>query len=321
MKKITEPEIVREASLNGGYHWLLEILIFICVFLVGNMAETIPLLVPTVVHMAINGISVSIEQLPDWMMILSLYSTALMTVIVILFCVYIQKRTIRTVGFCKEAAIREYLVGALIGIVLFGLTMLICWATGSISFQTQRFSVFVWLLYLIGFLFQGMSEEVLCRGYFLVSIARKNNLFLAVFLSSLSFSLFHIFNQGVTFLALVNILLFGVLMALYFLKRGNIWGVCGIHSLWNFVQGNVFGVQVSGMSVSASPIIATASESRKIWNGGTFGAEGGLAVTIVLIVGIMILLLFVGSRTGQQKKTETVPIEKQDEANIYNPFS
>jgi membrane protease YdiL (CAAX protease family) len=80
-------------------------------------------------------------------------------------------------------------------------------------------------------------------------------------------------------------------MAVYLLKRGNIWGAGAIHSMWNFTQGNIFGIQVSGIDKLPSIFAFDASQSGELINGGAFGLEGGLAVTIVLALAIIIALL------------------------------
>ena len=59
-------------------------------------------------------------------------------------------------------------------------------------------------------------------------------------------------NSGLTPLSLVNLFLFGVAMALYLLKTDTVCGVAGIHGAWNFAQGNLFGILVSGQPSGTS---------------------------------------------------------------------
>jgi membrane protease YdiL (CAAX protease family) len=100
----------------------------------------------------------------------------------------------------------------------------------------------------------------------------------------------HYGNSGINLLGLLNLFLFGVFAALYFLRRGSIWGISAIHSMWNFAQGNVFGCAVSGNSGMDSIFSTTSQSANTIFNGGAFGPEGGLGVTIILSIGIIILL-------------------------------
>lgn len=321
MKLPGRSRMIRDAAEKGGQKWYLEILIFLGVFAVATFLEAIPQAIGQVL-LSVQTRELFPSEYPDWFMILSLFSTALMTVAVILFCKLVQKRDLSSVGFSRKGAVTEYLVGAVAGTVLFGMAILICVLTRSLTLTVQRFSVGVWILYLIGFLIQGMSEEVLCRGYFMVSVARRNHLALAVFLNSFVFSLLHVFNPGVTPLALLNVMLFGVLASFYVLRRGNLWGACAAHSLWNFVQGNVFGVSVSGTGSGASLMAATQIDGKEIWNGGAFGAEGGLAVTIVLILGILAVLFLMKDRKWEEETSESdrSQVSSPNESGQYNPF-
>lgn len=302
--------MLREAETTPGYRIWLEILLFIGVFFVSQLAMGIPVgvaevfwLVPHILEGELPDMQALLNDMPDWLLLVQLFSTAIITFLTLLFCKTVQKRKLPSVGFRKPHALREYLLGALIGILLFAAAVGICALTGSVKLETSKFSVVMWLLFFVGFLIQGMSEEVLCRGYFMPSVARRHPLWLAVLLNSLLFSLLHAVNPSVTPLALLNILLFGVLISLYVLRRGDIWGACAMHSLWNFVQGNVFGISVSGTGSGASPLTATLPEGKALWNGGSFGLEGGLAVTLVLAVGIL-LIVFLLPNEKEPEATE-----------------
>ncbi len=301
MRKLERTAMLREAQTQTGLSWGLEIAVFLAVFGVGQLLTSIPVSIAQIAWMLPqigNGNlpsdpSAILFQLPDWFLLISLLSTAVATVCTVLFCRLVQKRRLPSLGFRRRRAFREYLVGALTGALLFALAIALCLVTGSVKLSVTAFSLPLWFLFLLGFLIQGMSEEVLCRGFFLPSLARRSSLTLAVLVNSVMFSLLHVFNPGITFLALVNITLFGLLASLYVLRRGDLWGACAMHSLWNFVQGNVFGVNVSGNASGPSPLSAELLPAHSLWNGGGFGLEGGLSVTVVLSIGILILWFLV----------------------------
>jgi hypothetical protein len=77
-------------------------------------------------------------------------------------------------------------------------------------------------------------------------------------------------------------------MALYKarLDAGQLWGVFGIHTVWNWTQQVVFGLPNSGVAVSPeySLFVVTPNTSlpEPIWGGG-FGPEGTLAASLVLL--------------------------------------
>jgi hypothetical protein len=93
---------------------------------------------------------------------------------------------------------------------------------------------------------------------------------------------------------LINLVLFGLFASVYTLKANSIWGICAFHSIWNFAQGNIFGIPVSGLSLNASVFSFKPTDSGTLFNGGGFGLEGGLAVTIVLVVSIIITMTVKG---------------------------
>jgi membrane protease YdiL (CAAX protease family) len=301
---------------------IIEILVFIAVFLVTalvfqGIVSTIAL-VPIILFdeefraliqaTAANGqgapgldfaaameISDRITQSPA-MSAVALFSTLGCIVGVLIYCRVIERRKIATMGLRRGHAIREYLVGMLIGFLLFALVVLICVACGTLTYEGLAYgSIGLLVLFFCAFAIQGMSEELLCRGYFLVSLARKQSLAVAVVVSSSFFGVLHLFNAGVQALAVANIILFGCFMAVYLLKRGNIWGAAAIHSVWNFVQGNVFGLQVSGTEMPTSVFFFQATADGTLINGGAFGPEGGLATTVVLAAALVVALLMKSS--------------------------
>ena len=106
----------------------------------------------------------------------------------------------------------------------------------------------------------------------------------------LLFAMRHLGNDGVSPLALINLTLFGIFASVYFIKSGNIWGIGAFHSIWNLAQGNFYGIRVSGIVTTCSVLASSPVEGRSLINGGSFGLEGGLAVTVVLLAGTAFLL-------------------------------
>ena len=297
-------DMIREAAEKGGLKWYFEILVFLGVFLTAAIAGAVLQIIPDLlISLAFGNGQRALAH--ECSLIVSLFLTAVTTVMVILFCKFVQHRHPRTLGFRGTHPVREYLVGLFVGAALFCGAVLLCVLTGSLTLTARSFSVGLWILYLAGFLIQGMSEEVLCRGYFMVSLARRNHLALAVFLNSAFFSLLHIMNDGVTPLALFNVMLFGIFASLYVLRRGDLWGACAMHSIWNFLQGNVFGVRVSGAETRVSPFSAAQTDGHWAWHGGKFGAEGGLAVTLVLLVSIAVVLFLLKNRPEREPDGQT----------------
>ena len=302
-----KPQMVKDATAaKKGMFWLLEILVFVVVLIVSNVAMLLIQLPVTLAmlfsdrgfvkavvdgdRMATYLIGAKIAS-SDICMLTMLGSEILMIVVVCLFCKLLQKRKMSTLGFCKKGMVKEYLIGALAGFVVFSVALWGAVALGALDmpFFSFNFSVGLFLLYLVGFMIQGMAEEVLCRSYFMVSVARRYPLWLAVVLNATVFALLHLGNGGLSVLSIINLILFGIFASFYFVRRGNIWGIGAFHSVWNWIQGCFYGVRVSGMDMSNSLFTTHTGRSADWLSGGDFGLEGSIFVTIVFVIGIVIL--------------------------------
>ena len=233
-----------------------------------------------------------INNLPEWFTVLSLFETAIMTLLVIVYCHGIDGRSYASMGLRRKGMAKNYGFGYLIGIVMITAAVALAVLLGGAKFTGLNSSVSVLyiVVFFLGYLVQGMSEEVCFRGYFMVSCANRVHVGIAVFLSSLAFSAMHLANAGISLFAFINLTLFGVFMAVYVLRTDDLWGACAIHSAWNFFQGNIFGISVSGGAMSSSVFGTAFADGHELISGGAFGIEGGICTTIVLAVATALVL-------------------------------
>ena len=213
-------------------------------------------------------------------------------IFVIVLCVlvahFIQHRTL---GFKFKRAIFHYLRGCITGFGMIAAAVFVGVITKVFTFHglSNWMNVRLILLFFGGYVIQGMAEEVLCRGFIMLSIVRKNKVWLAIAFSSLIFALMHISNTGFGLLPMINLFLFAVFEAIYLLETDNIWGISAIHTAWNFTQGCVFGLSVSGEELMPS-VFRVSCNDAAILSGGQFGPEGGLVVTLILVCSLAMLL-------------------------------
>ncbi|MDE5780117.1 MAG: CPBP family intramembrane metalloprotease [Lachnospiraceae bacterium] len=306
MKDLVEkPAVVLEAAeKKAGLNWILEIIVFVAMFIVITIAQMIILTPGQIILFSLDStyqaaVSTGNKDVimeaamklseTDFYTILTLFSDIAMILVVCLFCRLIQKRGLHTIGFCKTHILKEYIIGLAAGFLFFSVAVLLGVLTGGLSITgfSSKFSIGIFILYLLGFMIQGMAEEVLCRGYMMVSFARKYPMIAAILVNSIFFAMLHLLNNGITVLAFINLVLFGIFASFYFIRRGNIWGIGAFHSIWNLVQGNFYGISVSGMNSGNSLLITTARDGKELLNGGAFGMEGSIWVTVVLLAGII----------------------------------
>lgn len=298
-----------EAAQSARYkpRLIFQLLIFLVVFGCANVITTMICTIPTVIWAVQEAIGGDVDdamqlvtRMPSWLTLVMLAGAGAQTVAAIFYCRLIEQRPLRSMGFRRDGWLRRYLIGFAVGAGLLLAAAGICVLGGAMQFsRAAQPSVGYVLLFLLGFVIQGMGEEVMMRGYVLVSLTSRVPKAAAVGISAVLFGLLHLSNQGMGLLPLCNLILFGVLAGVYFLRFDDIWGICGVHSAWNFVQGNVLGIQVSGIADLPTLMTASTTSSGALLHGGAFGLEGGLAVTGVMTLSIAALVLIPGRRQGR----------------------
>ncbi len=222
----------------------------------------------------------------------SLFCTILGTLTAVIYCRFVEARHLSSMGVRKKQAGIHYFQGLAVGLLMMTAAVLISAALGINRIKLcSNINFGIITLFAAGFFIQGMSEEFIFRGYLMNTLASRHNPWTAVLISSAAFSLAHIVNPGFNLLVFFNLSLFGVFAGLYMIAFDDIWGVCAVHSIWNFSQGNIFGISVSGTGETESLLSVTAVSSSKLLTGGEFGIEGSIVTTAVLLTGIILVLI------------------------------
>ena len=131
---------------------------------------------------------------------------------------------------------------------------------------------------------------------------------LGVGLSSLIFAFYHSLNPNLNPLAVINLILFGLFMAMYVLFDESIWGVFGLHSAWNWAQGNIFGLPVSGMDAGGGTLVNLRFHGPTWFTGGAFGPEAGIPVTVLLVISILVTGSLLYNRTRPVSTESDLPV-------------
>jgi hypothetical protein len=155
------------------------------------------------------------------------------------------------------------------------------------KFDSVRKTINQTLITLLIFLLVGWNEELLSRGYHLQNISDGLNIFWGVFISSITFGILHLANFNATWQGAIGVILAGIFLAVSYLWSGQLWLPMGLHIGWNFFEGVVFGLPVSGLDTYR--LIRISVNGPFIWTGGAFGPEGGLVLIPSLIVGLLMV--------------------------------
>ena len=208
----------------------------------------------------------------------------------------IERRSLSSIGLNKNNWLKKYLLGFFIGLVMMSIIVLILLSFGYITIEKNPIqpvgvsAISSVLVILFGWIIQGATEEIVTRGWLLNVLSNKYNIGVGLLISSTLFGLMHLSNPNVNYIAVINIILVGLFYGFYVIKTNDLWAVCGMHTAWNFAQGNLFGFEVSGIDVSVGSLIDLNLVGSDFVTGGIFGPEAGIVATFILLVSIGILL-------------------------------
>ena len=229
-------------------------------------------------------------------LLITLFSFAFISLLVFFRVKVIEKRSFSSIGFNKNNWLKKYSLGFLIGLAMMSIIVLILFPFGYITVEKNPIqpvgisAIASVLVILFGWIIQGATEEIVTRGWLLNVLSTKYNIGVGLLISSTLFGLMHLTNPNVNYIAVINIILVGLFYGLYVIKTNDLWAVCGMHSAWNFAQGNIFGFKVSGLDVSVGSLIDLNLVGSDFVTGGIFGPEAGITATFILLASIGILL-------------------------------
>jgi uncharacterized protein len=187
-------------------------------------------------------------------------------------------------------------IGTAAGLLLFSAVVGVLYLLGSYHVTgTNPDAPWVPALLMVG-LGAGIGEEIICRGVLFRIVEEGMGSWWALLVSALFFGAMHVGNPGATLwssaaIAIEAGLLFGMI---YHVTRS--LSVCmGLHAAWNFAQGTIYGIPVSGTPADGWLV---STRSGPDWlSGGVFGAEASV-IALTLCSLCTLALLVVALRRG-----------------------
>ena len=222
------------------------------------------------------------------------YAAALLAMLVS-YALYVRLVERRAAGELALGQLREGVGGSLVGAAIFSLIIAVLWVLGIYSITGSNGWVTMFGALWIG-LFPGISEELIFRGVLYRIIEESLGTWIALISTSVLFGFAHIANPGATVFSSVAIALeAGLLLGMAYTLTKSLWFPMGIHFAWNFVQGGVYGVNVSGLPTPSWLVSKMAGP--ELLSGGAFGAEASL-ISVVLCLGLFGIFWFLAQRRG-----------------------
>lgn len=132
----------------------------------------------------------------------------------------------------------------------------------------------------------GVFEETLFRGILFRFLEEGFGSWIALTLTALFFGLSHWGNPNATvWSALAIALEAGILFGAVYMATRSLWIAMGLHTAWNFLQGNIFGVAVSGNGAPTDSLFRPIIQGNPWLTGGAFGIEASV-IAVVLGLGL-----------------------------------
>ena len=205
----------------------------------------------------------------------------------------ISKLSTKQLGFSKDNILSSYFKGALFGTLQILFVFSIILGLKAIEvYYVLNIPMIVFIKVFIFFIFQGLFEEILFRGYLMPLFSKVIGIKFTIILLSFLFTCIHLLNPNLNIIGLTNVFLAGVTFSLIYYYTGNIWLVGAMHTFWNFILGFIVGSQVSGIPTFYSILFSLSIEGKDLISGGEFGFEASIVETILeLAISLFVIYL------------------------------
>ncbi|MBL7993906.1 CPBP family intramembrane metalloprotease [bacterium] len=198
---------------------------------------------------------------------------------------FLDKRKFVSIGLLLNMrSFKELAWGLLIGFIMLTVAVGLMWVMGYEEISLAQNDSSYFLLGFLGnillYIAVGFNEEILFRGYIFQVFIEGTNKWIPLITLSLLFGVAHLGNPNVSPFGFANIVLAGALLSLAYIQTKSLWLPIGIHIAWNFTQGYIWGLPVSGTTV-VMPLTVSMETGPDMITGGSFGPEGGAMCTLV----------------------------------------
>lgn len=221
---------------------------------------------------------------------------------------WIERRN--PVELAPVRALPEALAGLAMGLALFASVVLILWTSGFYHPRgwgaPRNIASGIVFAVLAGFL-----EEIIFRGFLFRLFSKIAGTWGALLLTAALFGAAHAGNPSATLGSSIAIAIeAGLLLGAAYAVTIRLWLPIGLHIGWNFCEGSIFGMTLSGTTMQPG-ILRGTLQGPKLMTGGAFGPENSL-VAVLLCLSVAAVLLW---RTIKLGRIEPPPWIRSQGAN------
>lgn len=226
--------------------------------------------------------------------LITYYGYIVISGVALLYWKLIEKKPLSEMGLTKRFG--NYFIGAVVGVILLVLSVAAIVLTGNMEYHGvfENVDILMILLLFGGFIIQGATEEILCRGIVLHALKEKTSVWIAIAVSTVLFIIPHwssLFDGGTVYgvIGVANLVLISIIFSLLTVRFKSIWAACGLHSFWNAILYSVLGLNLSGKDETVTAVFDMQSVGKNIWNGGEYGIEASIITAVVLALAAVLL--------------------------------
>ncbi|HKX92545.1 MAG TPA: type II CAAX endopeptidase family protein [Sphingomicrobium sp.] len=195
--------------------------------------------------------------------------------------------------------LRHLLLGLLGGTVLFSIAVAIAGLLGIYRIVGVGSLNGLLAALVVPTIGAAVLEEILFRGILFRWLEQFGGSWLALLLTSALFGAAHLGNPNASWIAAVGIAMeAGVMLGAAYMLTRSLWLPIGIHAAWNFTQGQIYDIPVSGTDVEG--FVDARLSGDPLLTGQGFGLEASvIAITVATLFGLWLLRLAI--RKGELK--------------------
>jgi CAAX protease family protein len=279
------------------------------------------LVLATVAGITAIGLSGTFRWLPGRLALLFWFSLLMLPLLLGFYTILtrsLEGRPLASVGFAfhprwKNELATGLIAGTVMILAVAGAESLLGVARFSLAPEPEAKTVLAGILLFLLLMVAAADEELVFRGYPFQRLVEVAGPVLAVAAVSALFGAAHLRNPFQNWISTLNTVLVGVLLAICYLRTRALWLPLGIHFAWNFVQGYILGLPVSGVAFPHG--VLQAKISGPFWlTGGAYGPEGSILCLGVIAAGTA--YFFVSRRIYTTSEMQALGLGRRNEEAV-----
>lgn len=200
-----------------------------------------------------------------------------------------ERRPLRTVGLARSTDRGQVLRGFGAGVALSALVTVVLLILGAVHLTpteagTIRWSALLPALILVPvWLFVAVVQEALTRGFLLQATGLRLAAWTAIAGQAVLWAAVRAASAGATdLMAVLNLVLIGMALALVALTRGSLWLAMGVQAGWSWFETGVLGIPTSG-GPEPDALLSLVPTAASWVSGGSAGVIASPLVTVIVV--------------------------------------